>query len=63
MGNDYSHDWEMDARSHRFPVASDTTTYTKILQIVKVYDETCMEARAQMIRQINKLLDKEELKK
>jgi hypothetical protein len=55
--------WEMDSRSHRFPEILKTTPCYEILSFLKEYDETCLEARAQMIKKINELLDKELSKK
>ena len=52
--------WQMDPSNHNFPVipgglSDDART---ILELLKVYDETCSDARATMIKNINELLAK-----
>jgi hypothetical protein len=50
----------MDSRSHRFPktsIANQEVEYILLLQ--NIYDDTVIEARAFMIKRINKLLDGE----
>jgi hypothetical protein len=53
-------DWVMDARSHKFPktpLANQEVVYLLLLQ--NIYDDTLIEARANMIKRINRLLDGE----
>jgi hypothetical protein len=55
----FPHDWSSDSRYHVFPQVPDLLNpeVTKILTWLKEYDETCQEARAQMIKKIDDLLD------
>jgi hypothetical protein len=53
-------DWVMDSRSHKFPklpASNQEVLYLLLLQ--NIYDDTLIEARARMIKRINKLLDHE----
>jgi hypothetical protein len=52
-------DWSTDSRSHVFPSVPGgiNTDVAKILTWLKEYDETCQEARAQMIKRINEMLE------
>jgi hypothetical protein len=51
-------DWSTDSRSHVFPSVPGgiNTDVAKILTWLKEYDETCQEARAQMIKKIDDFL-------
>jgi hypothetical protein len=53
-------DWATDAHSHSFPrIPGGSTDLVKILKLLKEYDETCSEARAIMIKEINKVIGNE----
>ena len=55
-----SHDWATDSYSHSFPrIPTSNSDLIKILKLLKEYDEACSEARATMIKQINKVLGNE----
>jgi hypothetical protein len=51
-------DWSTDSFYHRFPSVPGglNPDVVKILTWLKAYDETCQEARAQMIEKIDGLL-------
>lgn len=58
-------DWATDSRYHLFPsipggISPEVET---ILMWFKEYDETCQEARTQMIKKIVEHLEKTDLKK
>jgi hypothetical protein len=52
-------DWSSDSRHHVFPPVPDLLNpdVVKILTWLKEYDETCQEARAQMIKKIYELIE------
>jgi hypothetical protein len=54
----FQHDWSTDSRSHLFPTVPGgiDSNVEKVLTWLKEYDETCQEARAQMIKKINEML-------
>jgi hypothetical protein len=53
-------DWVMDSRSHKFPKTPTTNREVVYLLLLQnIYDDTVIEARANMIKRINKLLDNE----
>jgi hypothetical protein len=53
-------DWVMDARSHRFPpISTDNQEVVYLLLLQNIYDDTLIEARANMIKRINRLIDGE----
>jgi hypothetical protein len=52
-------DWATDAHSHIFPPHGGNTNLAKILKLFKEYDDACSEARAIMIKEINKVLGNE----
>lgn len=55
-----SHDWSTDSYSHSFPrIPTSNSDLIKILKLLKEYDETCSEARAIMIKEINKVIGNE----
>lgn len=51
-------DWSTDSFYHAFPSLPGglNADVVKILTYLKEYDETCQEARAQMIQKIDELL-------
>jgi hypothetical protein len=56
----YSKDWSTDSYSHSFPrVPSGSSDLVKILELLKEYDEACLDAKATMFKQINKVLGNE----
>ena len=54
----FPHDWSTDSLYHAFPPVPEglNTDVVRILTWLKEYDETCQEARAQMIQKIDGLL-------
>ena len=55
-----SHDWSTDSYSHRFPrIPTSNSDLIKILKLLKEYDEACLDAKATMFKQINKVLGNE----
>lgn len=59
MARNYQQDWEMDSRFHRFRTLFETNPYFEIFSILKKYDEACLEARAQMIKDLAKFFPEE----
>ncbi|MCX6254075.1 MAG: hypothetical protein NTV31_06300 [Bacteroidia bacterium] len=59
--SNYPLDWKMDPSGHKFSILSGTNSkIVQILSFLTEYDETCLEAKAQMIKKINELLDEKQ---
>jgi hypothetical protein len=58
QAKNFQHDWSSDSFYHAFPSVPGglNADVVKIITWLKEYDETCQEARAQMIQKIDGLL-------
>jgi hypothetical protein len=52
----YQQEWQMDSEGHKFVDTHEPEIVFKILSLVKQFDDTCLEARSKMYKEINKLL-------